>query len=667
MNNVYDLKDSITNKKRSEFSFDYIKINIASPLKIKNWCERLFPDSNSIGEIKAPKILNEQTFKIQDSGLFCEKVFGPLKSWQCHCGKYKGLALKQVCEFCHVELTDTKVRRYRMGYIELKSPIAHFWYLNGEPNYFHLLLNSNERKIKKSELQNLIYFSTEEEYNKPYSFFIKFLENELNYIIKIQRSKLSGTEILKMMLENLNLKLELAQLRECLNTEINSKNKEPNFKKIRIFESFIATKTNPSWILLTILPILPPNLRPLYELESGKLIATGINTLYQNVFFKNYNVCQSSNFATILKLINGVELQKSIDCLIDNARVSELNKQYLNNKVIKSLTEILEGKQGRFRHSLLGKRVDYSGRSVIVVGPTLRLNQCGLPYFLVKELFKSFLIKEFSKLIYKLNVKKVSILSPIPNLKLLNLLINCNKPFIYTVLIKLLKYSNILLNRAPTLHQFGLQAFNPILSFEKVILLHPLVCTGFNADFDGDQMAVHLPLSKKSNYELLKMMRPIYNILSPSNGSVILKPTQDMVIGCYYLTLMLTENKNISKKWFTNHIEVLNALSQKKINIHTSILIRSLNLNGYFKIENKILKLLKTKNNTILLKQKIIILKVFKTYNTYFIITNIGVINCFLINKNYYKIINYFIETTPGRILFNTNFQHILAIKNYVY
>jgi DNA-directed RNA polymerase beta' subunit len=420
-----------------------------------------------------------------------------------------------------------------------------------------------------------------------------------NTAISQKQKKRRGAEILKAALESINLKMQIQKDRSFLSHLANSLDSPQLFsqtslfdktliRRIRILESFLSTKTNPSWMILTTLPVLPPSLRPLLELESGRLVAADVNEIYRLILTRNQRLWDFiyNYMAPDLIVVQARKLlQESVDSLIDNARVPKERKIILNNKALKSLTEILEGKQGRFRQTLLGKRVDYSGRSVIVVGPMLRLNQCGIPYEMAKELFQPFLIHE---------LLKTKIKAPSHNTKLAHLIIKRNKPFIWTLLVALTKKYSILLNRAPTLHRFGIQAFDPVLILGQAIHLHPLVCTGFNADFDGDQMAIHLPLYETSQLEIRSMMRPSFHVLSCSNGEVILKPSQDMVIGCYYLTLMIHQNKSPIQKWFSNSNQVLSAFYQKKITLHSPILIRYSNFQFEISIEQGKLQLLET-------------------------------------------------------------------------
>jgi DNA-directed RNA polymerase subunit beta' len=564
---ILQIENTLLKLENLHASFDYLRISIASPKRIKSWAERQLPNGEFVGEILKPETINFRTHHPELNGLFCEKIFGPIKNWKCKCGKYNGFILDKVCEECNVEIIDSRVRRYRMGYIELTCPIVHLWYLRGIPNYLLVLLRSFDENLTINNLEQIVYFREGEKIIDPknplYRFFYptnedtrnqlrnlmlsqenltkqrksaKFLKLDRLAILQLETPKLrkrKGAEIIKAALESINLKTVVKDLRNLIDVD-SIKNINTNFvpdksviRRIRILESFLATKTNPSWMVLTVLPVLPPNLRPLLELESGRLVAADVNEIYRLILTRNQRLFDFLYhfIAPDIITIHGRKLlQEGVDSLIDNARLQKDKQFCLNNKALKSLTEILEGKQGRFRHSLLGKRVDYSARSVIVVGPNLRLNQCGLPYELAVELFQPFLINQ---------LLKTKIKAPNHNTKLAHVIIKKNKPFIWTLLVELTKRHSIILNRAPTLHRFGIQAFDPLIILGQAIHLHPLVCTGFNADFDGDQMAVHLPLYESSQLEAKTLMRPSFNVLSPSNGEVILKPTQDMVIGCY--------------------------------------------------------------------------------------------------------------------------------------
>ena len=694
---ILELEKSLIKLENLHASFDYLRITIASPQRIKSWSERILPSGEIIGEVLRAETINFRTHQPEINGLFCEKIFGPIKNWKCKCGKYTGFVLDKVCETCNVEITEARVRRYRMGYIDLTCPVAHLWYLKGVPNYLQILLSpyEEEKDVTKEKLtiesiEDVVYFKEGEqiiaetnpffEYykitkkNELKSFFTSTLFNESksikeNFNTVNRSSKRRGAEIIKAALENINIEEELKLGRSFIhektitNFGIHYLPDKRIIRRIRILESFLVTKTKPEWMILTTLPVLPPNLRPLLELESGRLVAADVNEIYRLIITRNQRLFDFLfNYSTPeLITVHGRKLlQEGIDYLIDNARLAKEKRFLLNNKALKSLTEILEGKQGRFRQSLLGKRVDYSGRSVIVVGPHLRLNQCGIPYEMACELFQPFLIHE---------LLKTKIKAPSHNTKLAHLIIKKNKPFVWSLLIALTRKYSILLNRAPTLHRFGIQAFDPVMILGQAIQLHPLVCTGFNADFDGDQMAIHLPLYETSQLEARTMMRPSYNVLAPSNGDVILKPTQDMVIGCYYLTLMITKNILDFKKWFGNEKDALMAFYQKKITLHTPILVRYSIDNFKIEIKNGHLTFIDTityLNNT---EKKIIVHKIFIINNNikkYYLLTNIGILIARYIKENKYELNDLFLETTPGRLIFSNNFKNAIRIKNYV-
>ena len=434
------------------------------------------------------------------------------------------------------------------------------------------------------------------------------------------------------------------------------------FQRLRILESFLASRTKLSWMILTIIPVLPPVLRPIFELENGTLIAADLNEFYRHVIcgideFKDFVYEASIQQSTFIEkmLVNG--LQQAVDSLIDNARAPYTLTT--NQGALKSLTQILDTKEGRFRLTLLGKRVDYSARTIIIVGPTLRLNQCSLPYKMVVELFRPFLIN--------LLLKKVLQNKTYVDTKTANFIIDKNKPYIWLLLAELIKNYCVLLNRAPTLHRFGVQSFNPFLNLEQAIELHPLVCAGFNADFDGDQMAIHLPITDLAQIEADIFMRPIYNILSQSNGNPILKPTQDMVVGAYYLTLMLKRNHFLLQKWFANQNDALNCYYQKRIAIHQPILVRYSIPNFTIEISSKKIEIF-DKLSIFFNKKSIIISKIYqakKKEKIYFLLTNVGILIAKKKLKSYYMITEFFLETTPGRIIFNLTTQNNLK-KNYI-
>lgn len=686
---IQELENALLKLESLHASFDYLQIKIASPKRIKAWAERCLPNGEIIGEILRPETINFRTHQPEIYGLFCEKVFGPIKNWRCRCGKYNGFALDKVCEECGVEIVESRVRRYRMGYIELTSPVAHLWYLKGIPNYFTTILKCLDEDLTTSKLEKIIYFKEniphqnqlEETFqidnfvppqlnvNELAPFFAheKKSEKENNTIFYsgaknlLAKKELKGAEALKTALEHLNLKAEIKKARSFIDTVfLDDLKQEPVLirslvRRIRILESFLATNTNPSWMVLTTLPVLPPTLRPLVELENGRLVAADVNEIYRLIITRNQRLADFlyKYDAPGLITIQGKKLlQESVDSLIDNARLPKNKMFCLNNKPLKSLTEILEGKQGRFRQSLLGKRVDYSGRSVIIVGPTLSLNEVGLPYEMAAELFQPFLINELLKT--KPGCVKFSA-------KQAQTIVKKNKPLVWSLLGKLAKKYCVLLNRAPTLHRYGIQAFDPTIVLGKSIHLHPLVCSGFNADFDGDQMAVHLPLYESSQLEARSMMRPVHNIFSSSNGEIILKPAQDVVIGCYYLTLMVKNNTFQLKKWFSNEVDALSAYYQKKLSIHTPILVRYSISCAKAKIVEKQLIFLNNSSN--LLNKSVFIYQAFKplgTTNKCYFICNIGVLIGYLEKENnidVYKVTDLLLETTPGRLIFNNNFK----------
>ena len=706
---ILELEKKLLKLENLHASFDYLRVTIASPKRIKSWSERILPTGEIVGEVLRAETINFRTHQPEINGLFCEKIFGPIRNWKCKCGKYTGFVLDKVCDNCNVEITEARVRRYRMGFIDLTCPVAHLWYLKGVPNYLLILLSpfnldnvddsKDLEKIKLSDVEDVVYFKEGEEIISNTSPFFKYSrikkENELEkffvnkineddyetllrspyYVVTPKSNKLKtgarrrGAEIIKAALEDIDIKQEI-KLGRSLITKKSILSLKTHYipdkkitRKIRILESFLATKINPSWMILTTLPVLPPNLRPLLELDNGRLVAADVNEIYRLIITRNQRLYDFLyNYSTPeLIIIHGRKLlQESIDYLIDNARLAKEKRFLLNNKALKSLTEILEGKQGRFRQSLLGKRVDHSGRSVIVVGPNLRLNQCGLPYEMACELFQPFLIHE---------LLKTKIKAPSYNTKLAHLIIKKNKPFIWKLLTILTQKYAIMLNRAPTLHRFGIQAFDPVLILGQAIHLHPLVCTGFNADFDGDQMAIHLPLYEASQLEARTMMRPSYNVLTPSNGDVILKPTQDMVIGCYYLTLMVNKRFSIINKWFGNERDALSAFYQKKLTIHTPILVRYPINKFMIKVEGDTLIFLDTLTQLSVNEKTVKVFKILEleiSLQRYYLLTNIGILIANYVNETKYELTDLFLETTPGRLIFSTNFKNAVKKEHYV-
>ncbi|OUD16275.1 DNA-directed RNA polymerase subunit beta' [Thioflexithrix psekupsensis] len=499
--------------------FDRICIGLASPEKIRSW---------SYGEVKKPETINYRTFKPERDGLFCAKIFGPIKDYECLCGKYKRLKHRGVvCEKCGVEVTQAKVRRERMGHIELASPVAHIWYLKSLPSRMGLLLDLTLRDIER-----ILYFEAyvviDPGFETP--LLRGQLLSEEEYLDALEQygedfTAKMGAEAIDALLKSMDLSGEVNQLRE----EINSTNSETKIKKLskrlKLIESFLHSGNRPEWMILKVLPVLPPELRPLVPLDGGRFATSDLNDLYRRVINRNNRLKRllDLNAPDIIVRNEKRMLQESVDALLDNGRRGRAITG-TNKLPLKSLADMIKGKQGRFRQNLLGKRVDYSGRSVIVVGPTLKLQQCGLPKKMALELFKPFVFG-------KLELRGLA-----TTIKAAKKLVEREGPEVWDILEEVIREHPVLLNRAPTLHRLGIQAFEPVLIEGKAIQLHPLVCTAFNADFDGDQMAVHVPLSIEAQLEARSLMMSTNNILSPANGEPIIVPSQDVVLGLYYMT-----------------------------------------------------------------------------------------------------------------------------------
>src|SRR4030088_1280540 len=499
--------------------FDQIRISIASPEKILSW---------SYGEIKKPETINYRTFKPERDGLFCARIFGPIKDYECLCGKYKRMKYKGIiCEKCSVEVTLSRVRRERMGHIELAAPVAHIWFLKSLPSRIGLLLD-----MTLKDLERILYF----EYYvvlEPGLTALKdrqLLTKEENLRAQDEYGQDSftamiGAEAIRELLKGLELEKLETQLRaEMHETESDIKHKKLA-KRLKIVEAFRFSGNKPEWMILTVVPFIPPDLRPLVPLDGGRFATSDLNDLYRRVINRNNRLKRLLELSAPEIIIKNEKrmLQEAVDALIDNGRRGR-PVTGPNNRPLKSLSDILKGKQGRFRQNLLGKRVDYSGRSVIVVGPNLKLHQCGLPKEMALELFKPFVMK---KLVDR---------GQAHNIKSAKRMVERVRPEVWDVLDEVIREHPVLLNRAPTLHRLGIQAFEPVLVKGKPIHLHPLVCTPYNADFDGDQMAVHLPLSAGAQAEARILMLSSNNILQPSFGNPVSIPTQDMVLGLYYLT-----------------------------------------------------------------------------------------------------------------------------------
>ncbi|RUQ38612.1 MAG: DNA-directed RNA polymerase subunit beta', partial [Candidatus Competibacteraceae bacterium] len=498
--------------------FDAIRIGLASPEMIRSW---------SRGEVKKPETINYRTFKPERDGLFCAKIFGPTKDYECLCGKYKRLKHRGVvCEKCGVEVTLAKVRRERMGHIELASPVAHIWFLKSLPSRIGLLLDMTLRDIER-----VLYFESYVVIDSGMTPLERgSLLSDEAYLEAVEQygddfDARMGAEAVHELLHQMDLKQLVEQLRqEILECSSETKLKRLS-KRLKLVESFLFSGNKPEWMVLTVLPVLPPDLRPLVPLDGGRFATSDLNDLYRRVINRNNRLKRLLELSAPDIIVRNEKrmLQEAVDSLLDNGRRGRAITGS-NKRPLKSLADMIKGKQGRFRQNLLGKRVDYSGRSVIVVGPTLRLHQCGLPKKMALELFKPFI---FSRLQY---------LQEATTIKAAKKMVEREEPVVWDILEEVIREHPVMLNRAPTLHRLGIQAFEPVLIEGKAIQLHPLVCTAFNADFDGDQMAVHVPLSIEAQLEARALMMSTNNILSPASGEPIIVPSQDVVLGLYYLT-----------------------------------------------------------------------------------------------------------------------------------
>ena len=540
--------------------FDYIRISIASPERILKW---------SYGEVSKPETINYRTLKPERDGLFCEKIFGPTKDWECSCGKYKRIRHKGItCERCGVEVTDSKVRRHRMGHIKLAAPVSHIWFLKGIPSYLGLLLD-----MTLKDLEQVIYFNSYVVIDAADTEFKKFQllseEEYDDYMEEHEESELRvgiGAEAIKELLGEIVLSDAVAQIREELQAAGGSvQRKAKLIKRLRLMESMLASNTDPTWLIMDVLPVTPPDLRPMVQLDGGRFATSDLNDLYRRVINRNNRLQRLLEMGAPEIIVRNEKrmLQEAVDALIDNGRRGR-TVVGPNNRPLKSLSNIIEGKQGRFRQNLLGKRVDYSGRSVIVVGPQLSLNQCGLPKEMAIELFKPFVV---NKLIERGHVQ---------NIKSAKKKIERSDPVIWDILEEVIEGHPVMLNRAPTLHRLGIQAFEPKLVEGRAIQLHPLVCMAFNADFDGDQMAVHVPLSIEAQAEARMLMLATNNILAPATGKPIITPSQDMVMGVYYLTLM-REDISDTLHYFYNYDDAISAYDCGVIKLHEKIVVRDEN------------------------------------------------------------------------------------------
>ena len=546
-----------TRATRKPSDFKAIRIQLASPETIRSW---------SYGEVTKPETINYRTFKPERDGLFCERTFGPVKDWECNCGKYKRIRFRGiVCDRCGVEVTQSKVRRERMGHIELAVPVSHIWFFKSVPSRIGYLLDMSVR-----DLERVLYYESyvvidpgdtslkqkdlfaEEEYRE--------LENQGKHFV----AKM-GAEAIQELLKQIDIEEYAISLRAQVKIETSVQRKKDILKRLRVIEAFRQSTNKPEWMIMSVIPVIPPDLRPLVPLEGGRFATSDLNDLYRRVINRNNRLKKLLDIKAPEVILRNEKrmLQEAVDALFDNGRRSQAVRGD-SKRPLKSLSDLLKGKQGRFRQNLLGKRVDYSGRSVIVVGPELKLHQCGLPKNMALELFKPFIISKLEEKGFVQTVKSAK------------KLVEKERPEVWDILEEIIAEHPVLLNRAPTLHRLGLQAFYPVLVEGKAIRLHPLVCTAFNADFDGDQMAVHVPLSFEAQLEAKILMLSSNNLLLPSSGRPVATPSQDMVIGCYYLTKEKAGEKGEGKAFHAEH-EVLAAVDNGLITLHALIKVR---LNG---------------------------------------------------------------------------------------
>ena len=563
---------------RQKSNFTKVTISLASPELILEW---------SHGEVTKPETINYRTYKPERDGLFCERIFGPTKDWECHCGKYKRIRYKGiVCDRCGVEVTEKKVRRERMGHINLVVPVIHIWYFRSLPNKIGALLGLPTKKlemiiyyeryvvinagVKEQDGVKYLDFLSEEEYLK----IMDSLPKDNHHLDDTDPNKFiakMGGEAVIALMSRLKLDDLSYSLRNTANTELSQQKRNEALKRLQVVEAFRQAnkhvENRPEWTVIKILPVIPPELRPLVPLDGGRFATSDLNDLYRRVIIRNNRLKRLIEIKAPEVILRNEKrmLQESVDSLFDNSRKASAVKTDAN-RPLKSLSDSLKGKQGRFRQNLLGKRVDYSGRSVIVVGPELKLHECGLPKDMAAELFKPFVIR---KLLERGVVKTVKSAKKIVDRK---------EPIVWDILENTMKGHPVLLNRAPTLHRLGIQAFQPKLIEGKAIQLHPLVCTAFNADFDGDQMAVHVPLSHAAVLEAQILMLASHNILNPANGAPVAVPSQDMVLGLYYMTKSRKNTKEFAVRGegiiFYSPEEVIIAYNEGKVDLHAIIKVR---------------------------------------------------------------------------------------------
>src|SRR5438046_763872 len=546
----------ILDRHAKPITFDAIRIKLAAPQKIRDW---------SHGEVKKPETINYRTFKPERDGLFCARIFGPTKDYECACGKYKRMKFAGVvCDKCGVEVTRARVRRERMGHIELASPVSHVWFFKGLPSRIGQLLDMSRR-----ELEKILYFeeyvvldskipTTKKKDLLPVDKARKLLEEHGADALKVGM----GAEAIRELLRDMDLDSLARDLRAQMLGETSVQKRKKIVKRLKVIEAFLKSGNQPEWMILEVVPVIPPELRPLVPLDGGRFATSDLNDLYRRVINRNNRLKRLMDLKAPEIIIRNEKrmLQEAVDALFDNGRRGRVLRG-ANNRPLKSLSDTLKGKQGRFRQNLLGKRVDYSGRSVIVVGPELKLHQCGLPKKMALELFKPFIYN-------KLEERGL-----VQTIKQAKEMVELQRPEVWDVLEEVIREHPVLLNRAPTLHRLGIQAFEPVLVEGKAIRIHPLVCTAFNADFDGDQMAVHIPLSPEAQIEASTLMLASNNVLSPAHGAPITIPTQDMVLGCYYLTKSRPGTKGEGRT-FASTDDVLIALEMGEVETLTPIKLR---------------------------------------------------------------------------------------------
>ncbi|MBW4636988.1 MAG: DNA-directed RNA polymerase subunit gamma [Gloeocapsa sp. UFS-A4-WI-NPMV-4B04] len=615
--------------------FDYVKIGLASPERIRHWGERTLPNGQVVGEVTKPETINYRTLKPEMDGLFCERIFGPAKDWECHCGKYKRVRHRGiVCERCGVEVTESRVRRHRMGYIKLAAPVAHVWYLKGIPSYISILLDMPLRDVEQ-----IVYFNAYVVLSPGNADTLSYKQLlsedqwlEIEDQLYSEESELSGIEVgigaeaLLRLLSDLALETQAETLREEI-ANAKGQKRAKLIKRLRVIDNFIATGSKPESMVMTVIPVIPPDLRPMVQLDGGRFATSDLNDLYRRVINRNNRLARLQEILAPEIIVRNEKrmLQEAVDALIDNGRRGR-TVVGANNRPLKSLSDIIEGKQGRFRQNLLGKRVDYSGRSVIVVGPKLKIHQCGLPREMAIELFQPFVIHRLIRS------------GLVNNIKAAKKLIQRGDPSVWDVLEEVIEGHPVLLNRAPTLHRLGIQAFEPILVEGRAIQLHPLVCPAFNADFDGDQMAVHIPLSLESQAEARLLMLASNNILSPATGRPIVTPSQDMVLGCYYLTAENPKAQKGGDRYFASLDDAIMAYEQQQVDLHAKVWVR---FDGQVEgqgVEGEPLQVEHQSDGTVM-----------KQYQERRIREDAAG-----------NLLSQFIRTTPGRIIYNKTIQEVL-------